>query len=135
MKKMVFFLFIVTIVILSILFLSQPKRDLIIVGFGNRGDSITVIHTINRVFKFGFNCDLGIKGNCVVNEKIQANKFFNSSSFSVKIDSSGVILLDTNIYIPTFFKSPVLSLEDPLENNYKRSVFLIDEATKGVIVP
>lgn len=111
------------------------NKEVVITGFAFKNDRIFIEVSKTRINNISISNYENEKNLGSIYEKINFLKFFNNSKVYVRIDSANNRLLDTSFVIPDSYKKPIISFQDPNETNFKRTVFVIDESDKRIIIP
>lgn len=119
------------IIIIICLFLTScyHEKNMLLLGFVYKHDSITVIKNNRNLFIAkitGNEYDSGL--HSFYYEKIKFEQGDKNAELEIRLDSANNNLLDTIVFIPQNYQTPFISFLSPLENNSKRIIFIGDIA-------
>lgn len=105
----------------------SDERGIKILGYGYKGEKIVVLENKKVIFNKLIDGNLDNNKLCSFYEtQLRIKKIDVKLNF--KIDSSGVVVLDTFLIIPNKSKIPFVSFIYPYSNSkFKRELFLGDE--------
>lgn len=130
-------LFKITLLIVIVFFLPScyERKELTTIGFAFNGDNIVLRTEKNAILNINVNASEEKTGVCSFYRKIKFDNEAKDSKLNIEIyTSQHVKVLDTFVNIPKDYKRPFISFIDPsIETNYKRKIFIGDEADSSFI--